>query len=325
MSSAAVKPTEAATKYEDSDPSAGGSISENGTVTGDGQDGGSTKTKFGRQLSSDIGSLGSSLKDIGSSLTGGRWGKLAAGSIVWTLWWRELREHERRELQKIALKVAIAECGKRHVQDLHNDENLSVCCHLATTATTQQGDTEEKTNKVIERIQIALEKEEPTASELEQMDQGVDAFANFKLQQMDLPETYQDYCLYSAKNFNRLKRLFHGVEHTIVNEELKELKMDVSNRMIVLKHLSGVKTPIQMTEEGKKKRNLWVSSILAINILYDFILDDTPSFSQVVDTVNALVLVSALMCAVVVAIPISFNLEEFDYFLEKCVLVKLIC
>ena len=43
MSSAAVKPTEAATKYEDSDPSAGGSISENETVTGDGQDGGSTK------------------------------------------------------------------------------------------------------------------------------------------------------------------------------------------------------------------------------------------------------------------------------------------
>ena len=131
---------------------------------------------------------------------------------------------------------------------------------------------------------------------------------------------YPDYCLYSAKNFNRLKKLFHGIEHGIVNEELDNLGMTLPNRMVVLKHLSGVKTPIQMQENEVGYIWAWFGALPVINILYDIILDETPSnFGHIMDTVNGFVIVSALMAAVVVTIPTSFELDEFIGFIEQYV------
>ena len=217
------------------------------------------------------------------------------GKEVWNQWWKGLDGDVRHKLQEMAFYVAIAECGD---VNLKGNEIKA----LKDAKANMESANKEALNK-------------SPAPESGGQNQPEDDVFSLK----GLPGNYPEYCLYSAKSFNRLKKLFHGVEHGIVNEELGKLGMSLHNRMVVLKHLSGVKTPIQMEEDNLTCLGAWVSALPVINILYDFLLDETPSFSQVVDTVNGLVLVSALMAAVVVTIPTSFQQSEFDEFLEQCV------
>jgi hypothetical protein len=240
-----------------------------------------TKKKIGRSNSS----LSDSFKMHKKEELGGK--------EVWNQWWKGLDGDVRHKLQEMAFYVAIAECG---------DVNLT-------------GDEIKALKKAKAKMESANKEalNKSPAPESGGQNQPEDDVFSLK----GLPGNYPEYCLYSAKSFNRLKKLFHGVEHGIVNEELGKLGMSLHNRMVVLKHLSGVKTPIQMEDNNLTTLEAWVSALPVINILYDFLLDETPSFSQVVDTVNGLVLVAALMAAVVVTIPTSFQQSEFDEFLEQ--------
>merc|ERR1712167_94262 len=61
----------------------------------------------------------------------------------------------------------------------------------------------------------------------------------------------------------------------------------------------------------------WRHSIPLINIFYDFFLDEIPAISQTKETVANLVVVAALNTAIVIAVPMAFTLDEFDYFLQQ--------
>ena len=125
-------------------------------------------------------------------------------------------------------------------------------------------------------------------------------------------ESQSKYDLESAPNFIRLIDLFGHLDPMHASHELGELGVDLSQRLVFLKEMTG-----QSGVEIEKDAIGWHHSIPIINIFYDFFLDEIPSISQTKDTVANLVVVAALNTAVVVAVPMAFTLDEFDYFLQQ--------
>ena len=67
----------------------------------------------------------------------------------------------------------------------------------------------------------------------------------------------------------------------------------------------------------EKEKIGWRHSAFLVNEIFDFFFDAAPTTIHLKETVNSLVLVAGLNAAVVFSVPMSVNLEEFDYFLEQ--------
>ena len=120
------------------------------------------------------------------------------------------------------------------------------------------------------------------------------------------------YDLEDAPNFIRLIELFEHLDPMHASNELEKLGVELPQRLVFLKEMTG-----QSGVEMEKEAIGWRHSIPLINIFYDFFLDEIPAISQTKETVANLVVVAALNTAIVIAVPMAFTLDEFDYFLQQ--------
>ena len=81
------------------------------------------------------------------------------------------------------------------------------------------------------------------------------------------------------------------------------------------RHLVVVSTPTSMDNAARWKH--WYEWFPLVNLGYEFLFDEPPSFEALEKTLNLLGLVDALLLTIAVAIPTSFDDEEIERVNEK--------